>query len=131
MAIDNSTKILIRDLAEQFGQRVSFRKMKEDTSAFWSPPNKIYISPEDVEPITSFFHEAAHGFCYQHNIYPMFHYRTGQEIDLGKFRSVALRAETHVDRIGKNFCKTVFPELPWIHSYRTKKSQQWLLNYYR
>jgi hypothetical protein len=121
-------KEIVRQLAKNYNVRVRFAK-SDEYSGLYRPPNRIIINNSDEHIILTFFHELGHHYCYQNNIFPVYHGRVAAgKATLSAMASTAWRAEQWVDRWAKAECKQVFPELNWIAAY-SEEDRKWLSEY--
>lgn len=73
------------------------------------------------------FHEIAHIYCYDNNLYEIFHNDSLSEKEMALYmKKMAVRVEKFVDKKGKELMKKFFPSIPFVGAYDDPKNVVWL-----
>jgi hypothetical protein len=72
------------------------------------------------------FHELAHIYCYDNDIYRIYHEDTLPEKEMAKYvRKMGLRIERYVDKIGSKLMKEHGFTFRYVPAYNNKKDVKW------
>lgn len=72
------------------------------------------------------FHELGHIYCYESNLYEIYHNNSLPEKELAIYmRKYGLRAERFVDKVGQSLMSDYFPDIPYVPCYQTETSIKW------
>lgn len=118
------------DICRSAGAIISFTYSGEGSGVDCAD-RKITIDLNEATTIEWFwslvFHELAHIYCYDNNIYRTYHHDTlsGNEM-LAYARKMSLRIERYVDNLGKKNMKKFFPGLKFERSYDNIEDINWL-----
>lgn len=123
----------VRELLKSFGVRVHFVK-KGWCSAIGDDLIEIDVrEARTVQELWSLvFHELGHIYCYRMGKYKIYHHNTLPPKKFAKYiRQYGLRAERYVDKLGAQFMKDFFPEIPFIAGYSTEDMAKWYYKWVR
>ncbi|MEK6829045.1 MAG: ImmA/IrrE family metallo-endopeptidase [Nanoarchaeota archaeon] len=126
------------NIAHRFDVSVRFVKM--DSKHFYgfseARERKIFISDsikKTEEILSTIFHEIGHVYCYDNNIFPLYHkaqYKNKFTINEKKgLWLTALRAERYVDEWAKKQMNNYFPEFKFKKTYNDSDSKKFIKNH--
>jgi len=105
------------------GLAVTYKYMR-NYSGVAMLPRHIILSRERPT-LEAFFHELMHIYCYDNNIFPLFHKEAPRLDNLDLYFSQALDAEEFVENSAAVLCNFIFPEYQWeFEAYATYKEQE-------
>ena len=73
------------------------------------------------------FHELAHLYCYENNLFYIFHHDSLPDKEMALYmKKMGVRVEKFVDKKGKELMESFFPNIPFIGAYDDPKDVIWL-----
>lgn len=90
----------------------------------------IIIDLYEIKDLNTFwsmvFHELAHMYCYDNEIFYTYHYENLTEKEMGKYiRKMGLKIERFVDRLGMKLMKEHGFEIDYVPAYLSKEDVEW------
>lgn len=90
---------------------------------YFIEPNKVVTSSKTTseEFWSELFHEFAHAYCYENNIYPLFHKDVMPYMQRISYAIMfGYKIEKYVDRLGAKLMSIFLPDMRYSYWYRTK-----------
>ena len=114
---------------EEFGARV--RLTLYGGSSCICSERLIELDRKEIETVQELysmtFHELAHLYCYDNDLYYIFHNDSLPDKEMKKYmKKMGVRAEKFVDKKGKELMKKFFPKIPFVGAYDDPKNVVWL-----
>lgn len=124
---------IIKDICKTVGVRIHHKNIKSFSGQAKLPERIIEISTKFIksrrEYLSTFFHELGHFYCYDNDIYPIFHGKRDFNSILDEFKAMkltALRAEKFVDKWAAKIMRKYFPKIRFVHAYNSYHDRNWL-----